>query len=319
MRILVTGASGFAGGHLVAELLRVGEHEVTGTTYGEDPPRAAAETEGSGGGVRWIDLDITSANAVREAIATVRPDQVYHLAGQASVGHSFDAPLLTWRINAMGTVHLLEALRAERCASRVLLVSSAEVYGAVDEAAQPTTEDHPLRPITPYGASKAAAEMAAVQAALGGMAEVVVARSFNHIGPGQDDRFVLPSFARQLWAMRRGEAIPELRVGNLEIWRDFLDVREVVSAYRVLMERGENAEAYNVCSGKSVSLQEVVVRLVELSGTNARLVVDPERVRAVDIPALVGDASRLRALGWTSQIPLDRTLADLLAAVEARL
>src|SRR5690606_10350791 len=160
----------------------------------------------------------------------------------------------------------------------------------------------PLRPSTPYGASKAAAELAALQAATDDGVEVVIARSFNHAGPGQDERFVFPSMARQLVRIRRGEAEPVLRVGNLEVYRDFLDVRDVVRAYLLLMERGRNRGVYNVCSGVTRSLKDMVTQLVEISATGARLEVDPERVRPVDIPVLYGDAGRLRRLGWTPEI-----------------
>jgi GDP-4-dehydro-6-deoxy-D-mannose reductase len=215
----------------------------------------------------------------------------------------------------MGTVRLLAALR--RCAPggvRVLLVSSAEVYGAVPEAEQPISESRALCPASPYAASKAAAEMAALQAGAEGRIAVVIARSFNHTGPGQDLRFALPGFARQLAEIRAGRGDAVLRVGNLDVWRDFLDVRDVVNAYLRLAERGVNQRAYNVCSGEAVRLGTLVERLVEYSGTGARVEVDAERFRPVDIPLLRGDSTRLRALGWKPRIPLDETLHDLLAS-----
>jgi GDP-4-dehydro-6-deoxy-D-mannose reductase len=270
-------------------------------------------------GVRWVPLDITSDESVRAAVRESRPERVYHLAGQASVGESFRSPESTWEVNATGTLRLLEALRASGGAARLLLTSSAEVYGSVAEADQPIQEDAPLRPLTPYGASKAAAEMVALQYALSGTLEVMIARSFNQIGPGQDQRFVLPSFAWQLVRIRRGEEEPALSVGNLEVSRDFLDIRDGVRGYVTIMERGVSGTAYNVCSGTAVSLETVVRKLIELSGTNSSLEVDPERVRPVDIPVLEGDSSRLRALGWSAEISLGQSLADLLEEVGARL
>ena len=313
MRILVTGALGFAGSHLLAELSRTGDHQVTAGLYGP------VDREVDGAGIRWISLDITSDDSTRAAVRACRPEQVYHLAGQASVGESFRAPRETWDVNATGTLRLLEALREEGLStSRVLLTSSAEVYGAVTPKEQPVGEKTALRPLTPYGASKAAAEMVAVQFARSGMAEVVIARSFNQIGPGQDERFVLPSFAKQLARIKRGALEPVLQVGNLNVRRDFLDVRDGVRGYVAIMERGENGEAYNVCSGESRLLEEVVTELVELSGTGAQLLVNADRVRAVDIPTLSGDSSRLRSLGWSAHFVLKETLHDLLRDAESR-
>ena len=312
MRILVTGAHGFAGSHLLAELARAG-HQITAGVYGP------VERELDSNGVRWVSLDITSDQSTRAAIRASQPEQIYHLAGQASVGESFRTPQETWEVNATGTLRVLEALRQEGLgSSRLLLTSSAEVYGAVAPADQPVGEHVPLRPLTPYGASKAAAEMVAVQFARSGMAQVVIARSFNHIGPGQDERFVLPSFARQLAHIKRGTLEPVLHVGNLDVRRDFLDVRDGVRGYLAIMERGENGEAYNVCSGESRLLEEVVTKLVELSNTGAQLVVDADRVRAVDIPTLSGDSSRLRSLGWSPRFALNQTLEDLLRDAETR-
>lgn len=313
MRILVTGADGFAGSHLLAELCRSGGHEITAGSYGP------VQERGDAAGVRWLSLDVTSEESTRAAVRESRPERIYHLAGQASVGESFRSPKLTWEVNATGTLQVLEALRQEGLSSsRLLLISSAEVYGSVSSDDQPVSEESPLRPLTPYGASKAAAEMVAVQFATAGVAEVVIARSFNQIGPGQDDRFVLPSFAKQLVRIRQGAAEPVLHVGNLDVERDFLDVRDGVRAYVSIMERGDNGGAYNVCSGQSRLLREVMDRLVELSDTGAKLVVDADRFRAVDIPTLSGDPSRLRALGWSPRLELSQTLEDLLRDAEAR-
>lgn len=311
MRILVTGAGGFAGRHLLSELGRGGENEIVAGTLGDEP--TDAERDGIPAGVRWMPLDVTSTASVEEVVASARPEQVYHLAGQASVGASFQNPLRTWEINATGTLRVVDALRRAGSPVRLLLISSAEVYGAVPPEEQPIQEDRPLRPLTPYGASKAAAEVVALQAGLAHSFQVIIARSFNHIGPGQDERFVLPSFARQLVEIREGRSEPVLRVGNLDVDRDFLDVRDVVRAYRLMMETGTAGRAYNVASARSTSLDQLVRRLVELSGTNARIEIDEDRVRPVDIPALIGDDGPLRELGWTPAIPLDRTLTDLLA------
>jgi GDP-4-dehydro-6-deoxy-D-mannose reductase len=315
VKILVTGGGGFAGRHLLRDLLREGSAEVAATHLGGPPPVSDEEMSR----VRWMALDVNSDESVRRVMSEIQPDVVYHLAGQASVGRSLSAPLETWEVNATGTLRVLMRLAEVGAGRRLLLISSAEVYGAVPPERQPIGEGAPVLPITPYGSSKAAAEVVALQMGASLGVEVVVARSFNHIGPGQDERFVLPSIARQLTRIRAGEADPVVGVGNLDVERDFLDVRDVVRAYRLLMASGEAGGTYNVSSGVARTLLSVVQRLLDLSESGARLEVDPSRVRPIDIPLLVGDASRLRRLGWEATRPLDETLRDLLeeAAVAA--
>ena len=312
MRVLVTGAGGFAAQHLLRVLLQAGCAVTGGTQDGEAPPPGTLSAEELGR-ITWVPLDVTSAAAVRAAVERARPERVFHLAAQASVGRSHADPAGTWEVNALGTVRLLDAVARTVPDARVLLVSSAEVYGVVPEREQPIDEARPLHPTNPYGASKAAAEMAALAAAATGV-HVVIARSFNHTGPGQDTRFALPSFAAQLADLARGATAPVLRVGNLEARRDFLDVRDVVRAYRLLLERGAPGQAYNVCSAGARSLRELVEMLIALSTVDARLEVAPERVRPVDVPLLQGDPARLRALGWQPELTLRQTLTDLLVA-----
>jgi GDP-4-dehydro-6-deoxy-D-mannose reductase len=315
VRILVTGAEGFVGGHLLKALAREGAHEViAGCWAGEPEAGDSWEPEAR---IIKVHLDVTSSESVVSTIREHRPDWIFHLAGQSSVSRSFADPIGTWEVNATGTLRLAEALRAGRPGgTRLLVVSSAEVYGAVPAESLPVSETTALRPETPYGASKAAAEFAALQVAAEKGVEVVIARSFNHAGPGQDERFVFPSMARQLVRIRRGGAEPVLRVGNLEVHRDFLDVRDVIRAYLLLMQCGENRGIYNVCSGTSHSLLSLVTRLIDISGTGARLEVDPDRFRPVDIPVLYGDPAKLQALGWRAKMDLDQTLHDLLAEAE---
>lgn len=293
MRALVTGGSGFVGRWLVEHLREAGDEVVLATA------------------------DVTDAEASAEEIGAAEPEALYHLAALAHVGESWDNPAETFAVNALGTVHVLEGAR--RCASvpRVLLASSAEVYGRVTPDQVPLTEDAPLRPVTPYAASKIAAEFSALQAYLGYEIPTVRARAFNHVGPGQAATFVVPALARRIAAaaQSRSRSIP---VGNLAAERDFTDVRDVVRAYRLLIERGEPGAVYNVCSGRPLAVAALVERLVGLAGWDVELESDPSLIRPLDIPVLAGDASRLQAAtGWEPRLDLDATLTDVLAEARA--
>ncbi len=315
MKILVTGGGGFAGRHLLRELAQRDGCELFATTLDDTYPTVLHDADLSA--VCWVPMDVTAVESVETALEETRPDLVYHLAGQSSVGESIENPIATWAVNATGTQQLVVAMAAMSTPpARVVIVSSAEVYGSVERDFQPIVEDAEVRPVTPYGASKAAAELVSLQVGRASGIEVVVTRSFNHIGPGQDGRFVLPSIARQLTRIGRGKAEPIVRIGNLEVTRDFLDVRDAVRAYVRLMDTGEVGAAYNVCSGVGLSLLAVVTRLIEVSGTGARLEVDPRRLRSVDIDTLVGDPAKLASLGWVPRIGLDESLRDLLGEAE---
>jgi len=299
VRALVTGAGGFVGAHLVAHLQENGDEVV--------------QLE------RTVDgIDIADESAITEAIVAARPEAVYHLAGAADVGGSWATPNETFLANALGTLNVLEACR-EAGAERVVAVTSADVYGRVTEDELPITEEQPLRPVSPYAASKVAADALAQQAWLGYGLPVVRVRAFNHLGPGQSDKFVAPSLAERIARNERdgGDAVP---IGNMTPLRDVTDVRDVVRAYRLLVERGEAGDVYNVCSGRSVAVKEIADLLLDMAARPMRLVSDPALQRLVDIPVLVGDHGRLsRATGWAPTIPLDQTLADVLADWRSRL
>jgi GDP-4-dehydro-6-deoxy-D-mannose reductase len=297
---------------LVKELLRRGDAVVGGTLEGIAPEPTVLDLE-ERGRIRWVPLDVNSVEQLETTVADARPRLLFHLAAQSSVGLSFDDVLGTWETNATGTLRLLQVVSEVSPSTRVLVVSSSEVYGAVPEAEQPISESRPLHPLNPYAASKAAAELASVPFTASGSVAVVIARSFNHTGPGQSTRFALPNWAEQLGRIGRGELEGVLRVGNLEARRDLLDVRDVVRAYCLLAEVGVPGTVYNVCRGEARSLREVVEELVALSGTGARIETDTARLRPVDIPLLLGDSARLRALGWAPRITLRQTLLDLLA------
>ena len=308
--ILVTGASGFAGSHLL-ELLAAERANLIAwrrpRSHATDAtPAWAAALDGQ---VTWQDVDLLDRSAVRASLARARPDVVYHCAGAAHVGQSWHSTEATLAINVRGTHHVIEGLReCGNLAARVLIPGSAMVYAA---AREPLTEDHPIRPASPYALSKLAQELAGT-ANIGGPA-VLVARAFNHVGPRQDASFAASAFARQIAEIEAGRAASDLSVGNLEARRDLTDVRDTVRAYRTIAERGTPGRVYNVCSGRAVSMRDVVDKLLSRARRPIRVVVDPARYRPNDQPLLVGDPSRLHAeLSWTPRIPLEKTLDDLL-------
>jgi len=264
------------------------------------------------------DLDILDAPALLELFRRTQPEVVYHLAGSADVGGSWSTPLATFRANAEGTLAVLWAAR-ETGVARVLAVGSADVYGKVEVDDLPLTENQPLRPVSPYAASKVAADAVAMQAFLGHDQQVVRARPFNHLGPGQTDRFVAPALASRVAANElSGDTI--VKVGNLTPQRDFTDVRDVVRAYRMMIDRGVAGAVYNVCSGTSVAVSDIAEQLLSMASIPMELVTDPDLERPVDIPVLCGDPSLLQAdTGWTPQIPLATTLRDLLEDRRRRL
>ena len=299
MKALVTGAAGFVGRHLIDHLESC-DDEVVGTDRSDGGP------------------DLLDAEGFEHLLTDIRPEVVYHLAGQADVGRSWSAPVETLRANVEGTHNVLAAARSAEVA-RVVTVTSADIYGLVERDDLPLTESSPVRPVSPYAASKAAADLVAQQAHLGHGQDVVRARSFNHLGPGQSDRFVCSALAARIVANERSGG-SEVRVGNLTPRRDFTDVRDVVRAYRRMATSGVAGQAYNVCSGRSTSVQEVVDRLLEMSPQEMQVEVDPDLFRPADLEELRGDPSRLvEDTGWSTEYALDDTLKDLLEDWRKRL
>lgn len=312
MRALVTGISGFAGHHLTAELLAAG-HEVHGIIL------SAAEPVPEGVASAHV-ADITDPRGVAAAFAAVTPELVFHLAGAASVGQSFADPLGTWRVNLDGTLSVLEALRLGHQGARCVVVTSGEVYGLVPEGSLPVGPDTPMFPHSPYAASKAAADLAALQYHLGYGLQVLRVRAFNHIGPGQDARFVVPAVARQIaLGEREGRDRIEIHVGNVETKRDFSDVRDMVRAYRLVAERGNPDVAYVAGSGRSVAVRELVEDLAALARAETIVASDPTLRREGEQLDLYGSPDRLTAdTGWVPDIPLDVSLRDTLDWWRAR-
>jgi GDP-4-dehydro-6-deoxy-D-mannose reductase len=258
------------------------------------------------------ETDITDLEDLGRAVASAQPDHICHLAAQSSVARSWDDPTGTFMVNALGTLNLCSVAQRLAVKPRVLLVSSAEVYGKVAAQDLPVRETRPMQPTTPYAASKASAEMVAVQAWLGRGLEVVRARAFNHTGPGQPVGFVVPDLATQVLQAARGQ-LERIVTGNLEVSRDIIDVRDVVRAYRLLLLQGLAGEAYNVCGGQGVVISDLLRRLMEIAGADVPVWVDPDRARPAEVPVQVGDPDKIRALcGWGPELSLDQTLADML-------
>jgi GDP-4-dehydro-6-deoxy-D-mannose reductase len=293
MRALVTGAGGFVGPYLVDALRQ----------------RANAEV---------CEVELGGLPELRAALDVFRPTVIFHLAAQTFVPDALRAPINTYEVNVMGTARLAEAVRtyAGEPRPRIVFASSAEVYGARDSSEYPLREALDLRPRNPYGASKAAAEAILMGEARSFETDVVIARGFNHIGPGQKEHFVVASLAAQLARIAAGGP-PQLLVGNLDTARDFLDVRDVVAAYVELARHGERGDVYNVCSGSAVTIRDVLRELIAIARVAVEVREDPARVRSSDVPISVGSAEKLRArTGWAPQIPLPRSLRDVYAAAQ---
>jgi GDP-4-dehydro-6-deoxy-D-mannose reductase len=293
MRILVTGSRGFVGRHFCASF-------------------GGAPLEDQDGFV-----DLRHAARVHSAVASLMPEAVLHLAAQSSVASSFEDPSPTFAINFLGTLNLLQALSAAGFQGVFLYVSSAEVYGHMAEADLPARETQPLRPRSPYAVSKVAAEALCYQWSQTQNFRIVLTRPFNQIGPGQDVRFAIADFAHQIVQIRRGQRPPFLTTGDLDVTRDFTDVRDAVRAYRMLLERGQNGEIYNLCSGEGRSLRSLLELLLNIAGVHADLRVDPARIRPAEQRRVIGNPGKIEStVGWAPEIPLETTLEDILQAAE---
>lgn len=298
--ILVTGATGFAGSHLLDRLPR----DTPLTAWARPRGRAPQPRPG----VEWQAVDLLDRRAVARAIAALTPTIVYHLAGAPHVGSSFGNPAQPLAINAVATHYLLDALETHAPAARIVVVTSAMIYRP---SRDPLTETSPTVPSSPYGLSKLAQDRLASLAAGGGL-DARIARPFNHTGPRQDASFAIPGFAEQIARIEAGLAEPLLRVGNLDAERDITDVRDVVDGYVTIAARGEAGAACNVCSGRAWRIGDLLEMMLARAKRPIRVEVDQARLRPIELPRLVGDNTRLRALGWSPRIPIDTTLDDVL-------
>ncbi len=303
MRVLVTGIGGFVGPWLAGALAEHG-HQIEGLVRtGDEPPP----------GIVGHRADVTERAEVEGVLRTVLPDAVIHLAAISFVPEAEGDPDTAYRINLGGTLALMAAMRTVTPSARLLFVGSSDAYGAVLRSELPVGEDVPFRPLSVYGASKAAADVAAGQWARSYGLDVVRARPFNHTGPGQRASFVCAGIARQVARIERGEQEPVLTVGNADPVRDFSDVRDVMAGYVALLERGKRGEAYNLCAGEGVSIAEVIALFRTHARVPLRVWSDPALRRPVEVERIVGSHAKATAdTGWTPKIPLVDTLRDVL-------
>jgi GDP-4-dehydro-6-deoxy-D-mannose reductase len=310
MRILVTGVTGFAGGHLAEALLAPGVHRVVGVARRSVWPETWSHLASR---VELHECDVCALASLEKILRDIQPERIVHLAGYPHVGRSFQEPYAAWQGNLMATRSLYDAVTRWGGQPRILFVGSGLVYGESPSSANGCTEIDLLLPDNPYASSKAAADLMSYQYTRSPGLDIVRARPFNHIGPHQAPQFAVSSFARQLVAIERGRQAPVLETGNLQPRRDLTDVRDVVAAYLLLVERGRTGEAYNVGSGQSVAMQTVLERLIALSGVAVEVRQTANLLRATD-PALVrANADKLRReTGWSPRFPLDDTLTDVL-------
>ena len=306
--LLVTGATGFVGTHLVAHLLQERPGVAIFGLVRRGVDRVLLPES-----VVKIEAEIEHPASVDAVFDVVRPDSIIHLAAQSSVHQSWLDPEGTLRTNLHGTLHLLESLRRRQLRPRVLVIGSADEYGLSADAGLPLVEDTPLLPNSPYAVSKVAQGYLAYQYALSFGIPIVRTRTFPHTGPGRGEMFAESSFAKQLAEIERGRQRPVIEVGNLEAVRDFSDVRDVVRAYAALLEHGQPGEVYNVCSGRGIAMRDVLELLRGLAHVAIEVHVDPARLRPADIRSLIGNPQKLRAATeWQPRFSIESTLQDLL-------
>lgn len=310
MRVLITGITGFVGSHLADYLVARGDIEVFGTRRWRSRMENVLHLRDR---VTLVECDLRDPVAVRRMLTEVRPDRIFHLAAQSYVPTSWLTPGETVSTNLLGQVNLLEGVRELGLASRVQIAGSSEEYGMVHPDELPIRETNPLRPLSPYAVSKVGQDLLGYQYWMSYGLPIVRTRGFNHSGPRRGEVFVSSNFAKQIAEIEKGQREPALLVGNLEAIRDFTDVRDMVQAYWLALERGEPGEVYNICSGRGYTVRELLELLLGLTSARVEVRPDPTRLRPSDVPVLVGDCQKFRrATGWEPTIPFEVMLKDLL-------
>lgn len=309
-RILVTGATGFVGSHLLDYLLSMDGIEV----YGIKRWRSRTENiEHLSGGVAVIECDLRDQGCVTRVVESIKPDKIFHLAAQSYVPASWSAPQESLTTNILCNLHVLEAVRHLGIRPRIQVAGSSEEYGLVHPDELPIKETNPLRPLSPYGVSKVAQDLLGYQYYMSYGMDIVRTRGFNHTGPRRGDVFVTSNLAKQIVEIEAKKKEPVVYVGNLDAKRDFSDVRDMVKAYWLALEKGKPGEVYNICSGVAYSIREVLDMLLSMAKVEIELRVDSERLRPSDVPVLLGDNTKfVEATGWKPAIPFEETLRDIL-------
>ncbi len=316
MKVLVTGITGFAGSHLVDYMLTLPGVEVQGILRWRSRTENIEHFQDK---VQLVECDLRDASSVRDVLGDLRPDWIFHLAAQSFVPTSWTAPTESLVTNIIGQLNIFEAVKKLHIMPRIQLACSSEEYGMVYENELPIRETNPLRPLSPYAVSKVGQDMLGYQYFMSYKIPVIRTRGFNHEGPRRGPVFVCSDFAKQVADIEKGRRAPVVRVGNLDARRDFTDVRDVVRAYWLALDKGEPGEVYNICSGKCWTIREMLDMLLGMTKAKITVESDPARMRPSDVPVLLGDATKFRkATGWEPTIPFEQTLRDLLDYWRAR-
>jgi len=309
MKVLITGITGFAGSHLVDYLLENTNAEIHGIQRWRSRTENVDHVADK---ISMYECDMRDAHSVTNVIKEVRPDRIFHLAAQSLVPASWKSPAETLSTNVLGQLNIFEAVKRVGISPRIQIAGSSEEYGLVLEDELPVKETNPLRPLSPYAVSKVSQDMMGYQYFKSFGMDIVRTRAFNHTGPRRPPVFVCSDFARQLVQVEIGARKPEIRVGNLDAKRDFTDVRDVVVAYWLALEKGKAGEVYNICSGSCYRIADVLDMLVDITGVKVKITQDETRMRPSDVPVLQGDNSKFCGLtGWKPRIPFEKTLSDL--------
>lgn len=310
-KVFITGISGFAGKHLAEYLFKKGTYKISGTYYTEESLQVLEDIQDK---ITCIKADLTDVEQARAIIAAEKPDYIYHLAALTSPSESFHSPLQTMTSNIGMEINLLEAVREYKLfASRILIVSSADIYGIVGEKNLPIDENTPFHPTNPYAVSKLTQDYLGLQYALAYNLKIVRVRPFNHIGPYQSPQFVVSAFAKQIAEIEKEKTEPVLHVGNLEAKRDFTDVRDMVVGYHMILEQGAISEVYNIGSGKAYKIAQIVDMLLSLSSRKITVQVDEALLRPSDTPELICDNTKfVRKTGWKQHYTIEETLKTIL-------
>lgn len=309
-KVLITGASGFVGGYLAEHLLKLGDYDIYGTYLSEKSKEESPVREK----IHFIQADLQNKEQTERLIEEVKPEFVYHLAAMASVRTSFSDPIGTFHANIDAQLHLFEALRKyELLNTRILIVGSAEEYGYVTPEDIPVDENTPLRPANPYSVSKIAQDFLGMQYFISYKMPIIRIRPFNHVGPRQSTGFVLSDFAKQVAEIEKGKMEPHIKVGNMEVKRDFTDVRDMVKVYPLVLEKGNPGEVYNAGSGTSHQIQEIMDLLISSAHIAITLESDLTKFRPSDVPEIVADNTKITTLtGWKPEISFEQTVKDTL-------